>query len=730
MKKIAFIGVKGGVGTTILSLSISNQIVNKKNNLIFIESNSHGDLSYFLGVNFDFSFYEILNHFKNSKQFEGKWIYPYSSFPGRFHFIFSRFLEKPDKEIEFLPLILNKIEKLYNYSVFDCGNTIDNTIWKILDISDLIFIIFSPDIVSLTQAKNIQNSFRAKYYPPQKYEFIVNKFDEENALSISEMENVLQKEVLFILPEEKTISLCVNLGFDIVKEKVSAHFLEKVKEIVEFLEGNIKREELLEKRKEKKKIFSIFKKKKKIQEEIKEKEEKEEIIKEEMVVIEEKKETDDKSLEEFRKLLHAHVIKEFTLSGESLVDISATYKNPIIKEKVEKIIIEKMDEFSILTDSQEKRKEFVEEMLKDILGYGPLEDYLQDPEITEIMVNGVEKIYIEKNGKIYSTDKKFINESQLRLVIERIVAPLGRRVDESVPLCDARLPDGSRVNITLPPISPDGPTITIRKFRKEPYTYKDLINFGTLSDFMFEFLKACVNIRKNIVIAGGTGSGKTTLLNVLSSQIPADERIITIEDTAELRLQQPHVVRLEARPPNIEGKGEITIRDLVRNALRMRPDRIIVGECRGAEAFDMLQAMNTGHDGSLTTIHANSPRDALYRIETMVLMAGMEIPVSAIRSYIASAINLIVFLERMKDGKRRVVKISEITGMEGNIITMQDIFIFKEEGITKDGKIIGKFMGMGVRSSFHEEFEIKGIPISPEIYFLNTAPVEYLSDKR
>lgn len=722
MKKISLIGTKGGTGTTTLGILISNQIVNKKNNLIYIESNQQGGLSSFLGVNIEFSFSEILNLFKKTKQFEGKWIYPYSSFPSRFHFIFSRFSEKIHDGTELIPLILNKIEKLYNFFIFDCGSILDEPIFRILDFSDLIFIILNPDIISLTQAKNIQEHFKKKYYPPQKYEFIINKWSEENTIPVAEIENILQREILFLFPEEKSISLNFNLGFEFIKNKLSSSFLEKIREIADFCDETIKREELLNKRKEKKTIFSIFKKKKKVEEKIKEEreEEMEKVEKEEIIL----EEDEEQVSEDMRKLIHAHIIKEFTASGEKLVEALSTYKDPNVRERVERIIIEKLDEFSLLTQSQEKRKKFVEEMIKEVLGYGPIEDFLNDPEITEIMVNGVDKIYIEKNGKIYPTDKRFLSESQLRLIIERIVAPIGRRVDESIPLCDARLPDGSRVNITLPPISPDGPTITIRKFKKEPFTYKDLIEFGTFTDFMFEFIRACVIIRKNIVIAGGTGSGKTTLLNVLSAEIPEDERIITIEDTAELKLQQPHVVRLEARPPNIEGKGEITIRDLVRNALRMRPDRIIVGECRGAEAFDMLQAMNTGHEGSLTTIHANSPRDTLYRIETMVLMAGLDLPVYAIRSYIASAINLIIFLERMKDGKRRVTRISEITGMEGNIITMQDIFIFKEEGITKDGKIIGKFMGTGIRPSVHEEFEIKGIKISPEIYFANIETIK------
>ena len=351
-----------------------------------------------------------------------------------------------------------------------------------------------------------------------------------------------------------------------------------------------------------------------------------------------------------------------------------------------------------------------EELLNEAVGLGPLEVLLQDEAVTEIMVNGAGSIYVEKAGKLFRTDLMFADDSQLLTAIERIVAPLGRRVDESQPLVDARLPDGSRVNAIIPPLAIDGPSLTIRKFAKEVMTAERLVGMGSLSQEMSEFLLVAVRIRKNILVSGGTGTGKTTLLNTLGNFLPNEERIVTIEDAAELRLRKEHVVRLESRPPNIEGRGSIAIRDLVRNALRMRPDRIVVGECRGGEALDMLQAMNTGHDGSLTTIHANSPRDALARLETLVLMAGFDLPLRAIREQVASAISLIVQIGRFRDGTRKVEEISEVTGMEGDVITSQELFLFKNEGLSEDGRVRGHHTGCGIVPTFIEEVTAAGIP--------------------
>jgi len=366
------------------------------------------------------------------------------------------------------------------------------------------------------------------------------------------------------------------------------------------------------------------------------------------------------------------------------------------------------------------RDHLFEKIVSEILGYGPLDPLLQDESITEILVNGPYQIYVEQAGKLHKAPTQFDDEEHLMKIILRMVAPLGRRIDESQPLVDGRLPDGSRINAIIPPLSLVGPALSVRKFAKDPFTVEDLINFGTMTPEIAEFLKACVHSRLNIVVSGGTGSGKTTLLNVLSSFIPADERIVTIENAAELQLHQEHIVTLEARLPNIEGKGEVTIRDLVINALRMRPERIVVGEVRGGEALDMLQAMNTGHDGSLTTAHSNSPRDTLRRIETMVLMAGMDLPLRAIREQVASALDMVVHTARLRDGSRKIVNVTEVQGMEGDVIVMQDVFAFQQTGY-RDGNVLGELKPVGVRPKFMERMEAAGIFLEPSVFGIDAA---------
>ncbi|HEC33813.1 MAG TPA: CpaF family protein [Chloroflexi bacterium] len=388
------------------------------------------------------------------------------------------------------------------------------------------------------------------------------------------------------------------------------------------------------------------------------------------------------------------------------------------QDEVRRTIREMFD--SILAEerivlSRAERERLFEQIVAEILGLGPLEPYLADPSVTEVMVNGPKNIYVERDGKIERVNATFESGEHLMRIIERIVAPLGRRIDESVPYQDARLQDGSRVNAIIPPLSLVGPVLTIRKFYKIPLTAERLLELGSITPEAIEFLKACVQAKLNILISGGTGTGKTTFLNILSGYISNDERIITIENAAELQLQQEHVVTLESRPPNIEGRGEVTIRDLVINSLRMRPDRIIVGECRGPEAFDMLQAMNTGHEGSMTTVHANSPRDALARLENMILMAGMELPHRAIREQISAALDVIIQLERMRDGSRKVVSVSSVEGMEGDVVVMTEIFKFELAGY-EEGRVIGRLRPTGIRPKFMGKIEASGIHLPPTIF--------------
>ena len=417
-------------------------------------------------------------------------------------------------------------------------------------------------------------------------------------------------------------------------------------------------------------------------------------------------------VQEIKKRAHAELLKRLNLKKLALSGASEEELGNSAKKTIKEIL----SELSIPLPDGVKLETIERELVQEAIGLGPLEYLTVLDDITEIMVNSADEVYVECKGTLYRTDTAFADDNQVLAAIERIVAPLGRRIDESSPMVDARLPDGSRVNAIIPPLSLNGPSLTIRKFSKTPFNIDDIIGFNTLTSDMAEFLRACVMVRKNIVISGGTGSGKTTLLNVLSNYLPNRERIVTIEDAAELQLHQENIVRLESRPPNIEGKGEINIRDLVRNSLRMRPDRIVIGECRGGEALDMLQAMNTGHDGSLTTIHANTPRDALARLETLVLMAGFDLPLRAIREQVASAIDVIVQVNRERDGTRKITNISEITKMEGDVITLQDIFVFKNEGWDDNDKIIGKYVSTNNMPTFMEDIRRAKIPLDISIF--------------
>ncbi|MDD4062100.1 MAG: ATPase, T2SS/T4P/T4SS family [Kiritimatiellae bacterium] len=417
---------------------------------------------------------------------------------------------------------------------------------------------------------------------------------------------------------------------------------------------------------------------------------------------------------EIKTQIHSELIQRLDLKRMTVSRIGTGELQTKARETIRAIIAEVRRNQKLPSGIDPHRLE--KEIYDEAMRLGPLEDFLADESITEIMVNGPDQVYVERDGRLELTGQTFMDDESVHGVIERIVAPIGRRIDESQPYVDARLPDGSRVNAIISPLSLTGPCITIRKFAKRALTVEDFIRFGTWTRNAAEFLRLCVLMRKNIVVAGGTGSGKTTLLNVLSGFIPPTDRIVTIEDAAELRLVQPHVIRLEARPPNIEGRGAVPIRDLVRNALRMRPDRIIVGECRGGEALDMLQAMNTGHDGSLTTVHANSPRDVISRLETMVLMSGLELPSRAIREQIASAIDMVVHESRLSDGSRKVVCISEVVGLEGQQIIMQDLFEYRQTGLDERGKVVGTFMPTGAVPTFYEHLQSRGLHIDPAVF--------------
>jgi pilus assembly protein CpaF len=415
------------------------------------------------------------------------------------------------------------------------------------------------------------------------------------------------------------------------------------------------------------------------------------------------------ALNELKFTLHQRLIEE--LDPNKLEGLGKEKAREAVEQAARTLVAQEMPGIVGTT-----RDELVSAVADEVLGFGPIEPLLRDSSISEVMVNAPDTVFYEKEGRLYLSSVRFRDDQHIMRIVERIVAPLGRRVDESSPMVDARLPDGSRVNVIIPPVAPKSPTITIRKFRADKMTMNDLVATGALSNDLAEFFRACVQAKLNIIISGGTGSGKTTMLNAMSAFIPDTERIVTIEDPTELQLQQGHVVTLEARPASLEGRGEVTQRDLVRNALRMRPDRIIVGEVRGAEAFDMLQAMNTGHEGSLGTVHANTPRDALARIENMVLMAGFELPVKAIREQLQSAIHLVIQIARFPDGTRKVVAVAEISGMEGQIVTMQDLFRFEQTGIDTDGRVLGEMRTTGIRPRFADKFEVAGIHLPSDLF--------------
>lgn len=413
-----------------------------------------------------------------------------------------------------------------------------------------------------------------------------------------------------------------------------------------------------------------------------------------------------------RGKVHQRVVADFERGFVRGVDMqNSSQVRPIVERVAQEILEEEQ-----LALPAKLREVLVQEVLDEIIGYGPLQAFLDDPTITEIMVNSADKIFYERRGRIYLSDQRFDNDEHVLRIIDKILSPLGRQVNERTPYMDARLPDGSRVNVIIPPLAIKGSCITIRKFSRKPLTIEKLMEFGSLTEPMAVFLQAAVRARLNIIVSGGTGSGKTTLLNVLSNFIPPWERIITVEDAAELQLQHENWVALEARPPNIEGQGAVTIRDLVRNALRMRPDRIVVGECRGPEALDMIQAMNTGHDGSMSTLHSNSPRDTIYRLETMIMMAGMELPQKAIARQIASALHLIVHAARLSDGSRKVVNITEVQGLEGDTVLLQDIFIFEQKGVDAQGRVIGQHRATGFRPLCADRIQVAGIELPDDLF--------------
>jgi len=715
-RRIVIFSTKGGVGKTVIAANIAVSLGrNEAKRVLLVDLDTHvaGDMARILDLKPQKAMVDLISLLeRQSAQFK------------KDDFI----LHSPDLNIDFLAGTLRTqqsphlkpekikdvfalLDKDYDYIVVDAGEIFSELFISILNQANLILLVVTPDILSVYQTKWTLDTLQSLHFPLAMIRIVLNRAESVASISWQEVKVNLAVDILVQLPSDgKSVGESVNLRAPVVINKPKARIAALLNALTHRLVTDkslfIDRSEIdglqLKEAVAAGKTGEFWQR---------------QGLAEAPPAIEAGGEEADEIVL-LKRRIHNRLIAELNLKRLDLKVFSDFKKAKELKDKAAVMVTNFLtEEAGSFISSQEVRQKLVKEILDEALGLGPLEDLLADPAITDIMVNNKDEVYIERNGKIELTSKKFISNDQVKTVIERIIAPIGRRIDESVPMVDARLTDGSRVNAIIPPLSLTGPSLTIRKFRKERFKTEDLIALKTLNAQMADFIKACVLTRKNIIVSGGTGSGKTSLLNILSAFIPNSERIVTIEDAAELKLSQEHWVRLESRPPNIEGRGAVTIRDLFRNTLRMRPDRIIIGECRGIETLDMLQAMNTGHDGSMTTIHANSTHDVLARLDSMILMSGVELPIRAIREMVASAIDMIVHTARLSDGSRKVLQITELVGMKDDIhIDLRDIFAFKQVGIDGQGSILGDFTPTGYIPSFVEEIRIKGITLPEHIF--------------
>ena len=710
---IVIFSTKGGVGKTLLATNIGVALARKKDQkvlLIDLDLQVVGDMARMLDVKPVRAVVDLISLLKNGKDINIKYfVVNYS--PGID--LLAGVLKPqqvPHFQSQYIKEIFNLLSPHYDYIIVDAGRAFSESLISVLSEANLILLVVTPDILSVYQTKWSLDTLQFLHFPLKMVKVVLNRAESLSSISWQEIRLSLPCELISRIPSEgKVVLLALNRGIPVVIDSPHSKVSLAIKKFVDELVANkdlfVEHCELDTLRL--KDTLAVGKPG----------EFWDRVGLTEPVlgpIISEEK--DD--IVSLKCRIHQRLIEELNLKRLDLKVFSDPTKTKELREKAEKLISNLLTEESgSLISSFEVRSKLVGEIIDEALGLGPLEEFLRDPTITDIMVNNKDEIYIERHGKIELTTKKFISNEQVKTIIERIIAPIGRRIDESVPMVDARLPDGSRVNAIIPPLSLTGPSITIRKFRKERFTLEELVDIKTLDYNIGEFVKACVVSRKNIIVSGGTGSGKTTILNVLSAFVPNSERIVTLEDAAELKLSQEHWIRLESRPPNIEGKGAVTIRDLFRNTLRMRPDRIIIGECRGSESLDMLQAMNTGHDGSMTTIHANSTEDVLVRLDSMILMSGIELPIRAIREMIASAIDMIVHTARLSDGTRKIVQITEVAGMKDEMhINLKDIFVFKQTGIDPQGNVLGGFHSTGYVPSFYDDIKVRGIPLSEEIF--------------
>lgn len=712
---ISVIGGKGGVGKSVFAANLALAFLkelNVKPLLIDQDFVACGDQNLILGAKPAKGLLEALQH--TGAYDQPAMLKIAAQHPSGLHYLSApaTLAQARTMNAEALGKLYKAMPNVYPITIIDCGSQIDNFAIKAMEFSTMICLVTNPDILVMHQTRRLLTELLESLFPMEMIEIVLNRFTASAAVSPATIQKNLGKPVYAAIPDDvQSHAAALSSGKPLVLAAPSAPSTRAIHEMVRKMQQT----QILQK-------LSQLKKPSRAQlaasqkavghagvssAASKEKEDAGPRMPGQVQVA-----TDPWSALKLR--VHKELVEKIDFKKEG----SSSGGAKALREKARAAVVEILnnEDTASVAPTRDDLQQLVKEILDEALGFGPLEDLLADDAVTEIMVNCSNQIYVEKAGKPQLSKTVFSSNQQLMNVIERIVMPLGRRIDEKSPYVDARLPDGSRVHAIIPPLSIRGPTLTIRKFPKTRKTWQDLVNWGSMTQEIADFLRLCIESRLNIIVAGGTGSGKTTLLNVLSNFIPATERIITVEDSAELQLGQDHVVRLETRPPNIEGEGEVTIRDLVKQTLRMRPERIIVGECRAGEALDMLQAMNTGHDGSLTTIHANTPRDCIARLETLVMMAGMSLPTKAIREQISSAVHLIVQQSRLSDGSRKVTYITEVVGIQGDTVSLQDIFIFKQEGLDKRRKVMGRYVATGFIPKFVEQIEAKGLKIPRSLF--------------
>ncbi|MFA5039172.1 MAG: ATPase, T2SS/T4P/T4SS family [Candidatus Omnitrophota bacterium] len=713
---ITIFSTKGGVGKTLLAVNLAISLAQegKRVALLDLDLQAIQDMARMIDATPQYSIFDIISILEKIEQTGNVKNYMTLVSSAGIDFLpaITRPKQSPHITGDRIGKVLTMLAGYYDFIIVDGGRAFTDSLINTFNKSNLILFVVTPDILSVYETRWGLDVLQSLHFPLKMIKLVLNRAESKSGLSWQEVKLALPCEIIASVPSDgRVVGLALNRGVPVVIDAPASRVSGGIKKFAQDLVSNLSLyiahkevQDLRSIRKDDLPAAGTFWDMMGLADKVKWTkpiEEEDEIIR-------------------LKRRIHARLIEELDLKRLDMELINNPKKAKELREKAEKIISNLLaDETGAFLSSLEVREKLVKDIADEALGLGPLEELLRDPDISDIMVNNKDQVYVEKHGRVELTSKKFISDDQVKVVIERIIAPLGRRIDESVPMVDARLPDGSRVNAIIPPLSLTGPTLTIRKFAREHFSIQDLITrFGSLDSHIADFLAACVHARKNIIVSGGTGSGKTTFLNILSDFIPENERIVTIEDAAELKLNQEHWVRLESRPPNIEGKGAITIRDLFRNCLRMRPDRIVIGECRGGEALDMLQAMNTGHDGSLTTIHANSARDVLTRLDSMILMSGVELPIRAIREMTASAIDVVIQTARLSDGTRKITQVSEVTGMDDELhIKFADIFNFKQLSIEKDtGKVIGDFVATGRVPSFYDELITRGINLPQDIF--------------